>query len=167
MITRSRAIAVATVIGLLVSGCGKALPTLDEWVAANADPAEKVLCTREEHGEFFFIALAPDDRVRLGSRIDLSGYTSAYEFSIAWRIGNEDSDYIVAKIRPTSIVQRSVKSGSRVFADDVEYQTLKTADSKALRVSVAIHKCRVWSPSTKTCDSGLTDYTVKVCEASL
>jgi hypothetical protein len=167
MTTRSRAIAAAAVITLLVVGCSKALPTLDEWVATNAVPAEKVLCTREENGEFFFIALASHDRVRLGSRLDLGGYTSAYEFSIAWRIGNETSDYIVAKIRPTSIVQRSVKSRSRVFADNVEYQTLKTADSKVLRVSVTIHKCRAWSPSAKTCDGGATDYTVKVCEATL
>ena len=146
-------------------GRAEALPTLDEWVAANAGPAERVLCTREKDGEFFFIGLAPHDRVRLGSRLDLSGYTTANEFTIAWTIGNQTSDYIVAKIRPTAILQKSVRYGSRIYVDNVEYQTLKAADSKVLRVSVAIHKCRVWSHSSNTCASGATAYTVKVCEA--
>lgn len=167
MTNRSRATAAALVIGILVIGRAEASPTLDEWVAANASPTERVLCTRQRGSEFFFIALAPRHRVRLGMRLDFTRFTLAHEFSYAWKIGNEAAASIVAKIQPTSIKGQYVREGSRMYMDDVQYQTLTTGESKVLRVSVEIHKCRVWSRTLSTCEIGAQAYTVKLCDAKL
>jgi len=167
MAIRPLFIATTLVAAALLGGCAEASQTLDEWVAANTNHAEKTLCTHEERGEFFFIALASPDRVRLGSRVDMTGYKATHEFGVAWIIGNERTASIVAKVQPKPIRERYVKQGSRIYADNVEYETLKTAESKLFRVEVQVHKCEVWSHSSETCDSGRKVYTVKVCNTKL
>jgi hypothetical protein len=167
MATRPLSIATALVAGVLLAGPAGASPTLDQWVAANASPAEKTLCTREERGEFFFVALSSQDRVRVGSRVDMTGYKETHEFGVAWIIGNERAASIVAKVEPTTIRERYVKEGSRIYADNVYYQTLKPTESKLFRVDAQVHKCAVWSPGSNTCASGRKAYTVKVCDTKL
>jgi len=157
-------VAGALIPTVLVAGRAEASPTLNEWVAANASTNEKTLCTREESGEFFFIALASPNRVRVGSRIDMTGYGETQEFGTAWIIGNEKAGSIVAKVQPSPIKERYVREGAKFYADNIEYQTLSTGESALLRVDVRVHKCRVWSPSSNTCDRDLKSYAVKVCE---
>ena len=100
-------------------------------------------------------------------RLDFTGYTLAHEFSYAWKIENEAATSIVAKIQPTSLKGQYVREGSKMYMDDVQNQTLTTGESKELRVSVEIHKCRVWSRSLNTCEMGAQAYTVKLCDAKL
>lgn len=65
---------------MLATACAPLQPstTLKSWVEGNAAPAEPVICQREVNGEYFFVARAhDDDKLRLGSRIDLTGSMSA------------------------------------------------------------------------------------------
>ena len=167
MAIRSLSIVTALIAGVLLAGPAGASPTLDQWVAANASPAEKTLCSREERGEFFFVALSSQDRVRVGSRVDMTGYKETHEFGVAWIIGNDRAASIVAKVEPTTISERYVKEGSRIYADNIYYQTLNTAESKSFRVDVQVYKCAVRSPGSNACASGRKAYTVKVCDAKL
>ena len=166
------AVRLISIVALLVTGVvlfrvADASPSLSDWVASNTSPAEKTACVREESGEYFFIAMAGRDKVRLGSRLDLSGYKETHEFSVAWLIRGEKATSIVAKVRPESIKQRYVKEGPRIYAENIEYQTLNTLDSTSFRVEVKVKKCAVRSDDSQTCKSGQKVYTVKVCEITL
>ena len=167
MATRSlRAIATLVAV-LLFFGRAEASPSLGAWVTANTSQTEKTVCAHEERGEFFLIAIAGPSKVRLGSRVDMSGYGRTQEFGVAWVIGNETAEQIVAKVQPEPIKGRYFKDGPRVYADNLEYQFLNTPDSKLLRVTVHVHKCAVWSDESNTCKSGRKVYSVKVCDVKL
>jgi len=97
----------------------------------------------------------------------MTEYKEIQEFGVAWLIGNERAASIVAKVEPTTIRERYVKEGSRIYADNIYYQTLNTAKSKLFRVDVQVHKCAVWSRGSNTCASGRKAYTVKVCDTKL
>ena len=166
MTPRALSITVALVSALFSAG-GHASPTLDEWVAVHVDPSEKTVCTRQAGSELFFVALAANERVRLGDRLDMSGYSETHSFSVAWTITDERGRSLVAKTPPVSITQRYVKEGSKVYADGVGYQTLNSGDANILRFEVAIEKCSVRSDTSGSCKSGEKRYTVKVCEVRL
>jgi len=117
--------------------------------------------------ELFFVAMAADDKVRLGNRLDMTGYTEAHGYTVAWMITNEKGGSVIAKVPPVPIEERYVKEGSRVYADNVEYQTLNTAGTKLMRVEVRIGKCAVWSSGSQSCQSEQKAYTVKLCEIRL
>src|SRR5437879_1986717 len=121
MAVRLVSIAALLVAGVVLFGLAEASPSLSDWVASNTSPAEKTACVREASGEYFFIAMAGRDKVRLGSRVDLSGYKDTHEFSVAWLIGNERAASIVAKVRPESLKERYVKDGPRIYAENIEY----------------------------------------------
>ena len=97
----------------------------------------------------------------------MTGYKETHEFGVAWIISNERAASIVAKVEPTTIRERYVKEGARIYADNVYYQTLNTTESKLFRVDVQVHKCAVWSPVSNTCASERKVYTVKVCDTKL
>jgi hypothetical protein len=117
--------------------------------------------------ELFFVAVAANDKVRLGNRLDMTGYAETHGYNVAWMLTNEKGGSVVVKVPPVTVAQRYVKDGSRVYADNVEYQTLNTAGAKLLRVEVRIGKCAVWSPGSQSCEGGQKAYTVKLCEISL
>lgn len=117
--------------------------------------------------ELFFVAIAAHDRVRLGNRLDMTGYTETHGYTVAWIITNERGGSVVAKVPPVPVKQRYVKEGSRVYADNVEYQTLNAASAKLIRVEVRIEKCAVWSSGSKSCQSSPKAYTVTLCEIRL
>ena len=144
-----------------------ASPSLGEWVAANTSPAEKTVCSRHVDGELFFVAMAPDNRVRLGNRLDMTGHTETHGYSVAWVITNEKGASVIAKVAPVPVAGRYVKDGSRVYADNIEYQTLSTASTRVMQVEIRIEKCTVWSHSSHSCQSGRNAYTVKLCEIKL
>jgi hypothetical protein len=140
---------------------------LDGWVAVNTSPNEKTACTRQVDNELFFVAIAADDKVRLGNRLDMTGYSETHGYSVAWVITNENGGSVVAKVPPVPIGQRYVREGSKVYAENVEYQTLNPAGTKLWRVEVRIGKCAVLSPGSQSCKSGQKAYTVKLCEIRL
>jgi hypothetical protein len=144
-----------------------ASPNLGEWVAANTSPAEKTVCTRQVDGELFFVAVAPDDKVRLGNRLDMTAHTETHGYSVAWVITNEKGESVIAKVAPVPVAGGYVKEGSRVHADNIEYQTIKTASTRVLQVEIRIEKCAIWSHSSHACQSGRKAYTVKLCEIKL
>jgi len=145
----------------------RAVPTLESWIAANADPAEAILCRKEANGEYFFIARAGDsDRLRLGSRVDLSAYRPPnFSISIAWRLRNEDDRSLATNIKPTVLKQDYLPVAGEAHAESVHYQTVNIGWSKRLRVSVAIEKCAE-HPCTEKSVSTMR-YTVHICDAPL
>ena len=160
--------ATAALFSLLVlCGSAQATPNLGEWVAANTSPPEKTVCSRQVDGELFFVAMAPDDKVRLGNRLDMTGYTETHEYTVAWLITNEKGGSVVAKVPPVPLVQRYVKEDSKLYADNVEYQTLNAGSATPMHVEVRIEKCAVWSPGSQSCQSARKTYTVKLCEIRL
>ena len=167
MARRALAISVALTSTALFSAGALASPTLDEWVAVHSAPSERTVCTRQAGGELFFVALAPNERVRLGERLDITGYSETHSFSVAWIITDERGKSLVAKIPPVSVTQRYVKEGAKVYADGIGYQKLKQAGANVLRFEVAIEKCLVRFDSLAGCKSGEKRYTVQVCELRL
>lgn len=161
-------LAAAKLLGsALFCAWASASPNLDEWVAANTSPTEKTACIRQVDDELFFVAMAADDKVRLGNRLDMTGHTETHGYTVAWMITNEKGRSVVAKVPSVPVGQRYVKQGSKVYADNVKYQTLNTAGTKLLRVEVQISKCAVWLPSSQSCRSGQKAYTVRLCEITL
>jgi len=164
-ITQSR-IAVAWVLCAL--GCSplKAGNAIDDWVAQNTDKNEKLLCKREVGGEYFFLTRA-GDKVKLGSRLDMTEYTQTHVFLIGWVLRNEKNDSLVAKVRPTPIKSDYVRSGGKVFAESIEYQTLRLPPSETMSVTVEVKKC-----PTSECDRQETrskeekQYTIELCKVS-
>jgi hypothetical protein len=159
--------AAALLAPALLCAWAAASSNLDDWVAANTSPTEKTACIRQVDGELFFVAMAADDKVRLGNRLDMTGHTETHGYTVAWMITNEKGGSVVAKVPPVTVGQRYVKEGSRVYADNIEYQTLNTAGTKTLRVELRISKCAVWSPGSQSCQSGQKAYTVKLCDIRL
>jgi hypothetical protein len=154
-------------LSLLVGMPADASTTLKDWVEANTDVAEKLMCQRESNGEYFFVARAGEsDKLRLGSRLDLSAYRPPhFSFSVAWMLRNEHDRSITAKIAPTVLKQEYLRAADNAHAESVEYQTINIGWSKRLLVDVVIEKC----PSHPCADGNLnaTRYTVNVCETPL
>ena len=144
-----------------------AAPPLNEWVAANVPPAERVLCQRETNGEYFFVARAGDeDQLRLGSRVDLTGYApDTLSVSVSWRLRDENDLSIVPRIRPTPVRDDFRRIDGKAHAESVQVQTVNAGRPKRLRAGVAIEKCPVRPCSSA--DYGAQRYTVEVCEIPL
>jgi hypothetical protein len=160
----------ATVVLLplaFLSGAAQAAPDLGEWVAANTTSTEKTVCSRQVDGDLFFVAMASDGKLRLGNRLDMTGYTETHGYSIAWSITNDKGGSVVAKVPPVPVVQRYVKEGSKLYADNVEYQTLNAGFTTQLHVDLRIEKCAVRSHDSQSCQSARKAYTVKLCEIRL
>jgi len=141
--------------------------TLEGWVAANAAPSEPVICQREVDGDYFFVARrADDDKLRLGSRVDLTGFRpETLSFGVSWRLSNENDTYITAKIQPTVIKEEYHRADGKAYAENIEYQTINLGRSKALRVQVAVDKC-----PAHPCAEGSTlarRYMIDICEIAL
>jgi hypothetical protein len=152
----------------LAAACAhvEAPPTLKDWVAANADSAEPVICQREVHGEYFFVARRPnDDKLKLGSRVDLTGYRETLSLSVAWKLRNEHGSFITAKIVPTEIKSELLRIEEKIYAENIEYQTISVGASKLLRVEVAVEKCPVWPCSQESSDA--KRYELEICETAL
>ena len=111
--------------------------------------------------------MAPDGKVRLGNRLDMTGYTETHGYSVAWVITNEKGGSVIAKVPPVPLVERYVKEDSRLYADNVEYQILNTGSEPRMHVDVRIEKCAVWSHHSRSCESAGKAYTVKLCEIKL
>jgi hypothetical protein len=150
-----------------VSSSPAASNTINDWVTQHIGEREKVLCKRDVGGEYFFLSLA-GDKVRLGSRLDMTGYTNRHEFIAAWLFLNEDKRSLATKVRPIPITEQYVRSGGKIFAENVEYQTLDLRESKVLTVAIKIKKC-----PTSECSLLVTknkqekQYTIQLCEVPL
>jgi hypothetical protein len=141
--------------------------TLKGWIAANVEPAERVLCQRELNGEYFFVARAgDDDKLRLGSRVDMSGYAlQTFSVSVSWRLRDENNVSITPKIVPTPIRDEFLRVGGKAYAESVQYQTVNVGRPKRLRADVVIEKCPVWPCSKESSDA--KRYTVEICGTAL
>ena len=159
--------AAATLVVLLFAESAKA-NDLDEWVVQNTKDAEKVLCKRQIHNEYFFMARSNGSTVKLGNRLDMTGFTSTHSFIVSWRFLDSRGQSLSMKVPPKSVKSEYVRSGDMVFAENVEYQTLKTGEGHNVRVIVEVKKC-----PTSQCDkrqalnSKEEEYTVELCDISL
>jgi hypothetical protein len=139
--------------------------TLEGWVAENAK--EKVICQREANGEYFFVARDGDsDRLRLGSRIDLTGYRETLSTRVAWNFVDRAGRSLTAKVVPTTLRSEFLLVEGKAYAESVSYQTINVGASSAMRVHVSIEKCPVRPCSGKSGD-GAARYRVEICETAL
>jgi hypothetical protein len=170
----------ATLVSILIGFLGACAPlegasttksiSLDEWAASYIDKGEKLLCKREENGEYFFLAQeVTGDRVKVGSLIDMSSYRNqTHAFIVAWKFRNEKGNPLVAQVRPSAVQEAYVKDGGKTYAENVQYQTLNLKDSKKMQVTIDIKKC-----PTADCDRQQTkskdekEYSIKLCEIPL
>ena len=165
---KARPLTIAVLAFPLAFGSAIATPTLNEWVTQNTVNGESTLCAREVDGESFVVAKAGENRLRLGTRLDMSGYPLSQGFSIAWVMTDENGASLSSKkVRPTSIKQKYVRDAGKIYADMVEYQTLSRSNPKELKLEVTIEKCAVSNPETHSCGSAGKSYTVKVCDVKL
>lgn len=168
-------------VSILISFLGTCLPVgrasakesheLDQWVAKYVNKGEKLLCQREENGEYFFMAQAAGDKMKVGSRLDVTrapGDNWPKAFIVAWMFQNENNDYVVTHVPPTTVKAGYEKDSGKTYADEIEYQTLYLKGSRKLRVTIDIKKC-----PTAACDRQQTKspdekkYTVRLCEVPL
>ena len=112
----------------------------DDWVKQNLANGERLLCQRKVSGEHFFLADA-GSKVKVGSRLDMTGYSSTHVFTTAWIFWNERGDSLVAKVPPKVVKQSYTQSADKIFAENVEYQTLAVDQSKTVLVAVEVMKC--------------------------
>jgi hypothetical protein len=158
---------ITCVLGVAGSWSSAVAAALDDWVSQHIGEGEKLLCKREMGGEYFFLTQV-GDRVRVGSRLDMTGYTERHEFIAAWVFQNENKRSLAVKVQPIPIREKYVRSGDRIFAENVEYQTLNLKDSKAMAVAIRIKKC-----PTSECSLQVTrskeekQYTIHLCEVPL
>ncbi len=158
---------ITCVLGVAGSSSSAAANTLDDWVTQHMGEGEKLLCKRNVGGEYFFLTQV-GDRVRLGSRLDMTGYTETHEFIAAWVFHNENKGSLATKVHPIPIREKYVRNGDRIFAENVEYQTLNLKDSRIMAVTIKIKKC-----PTSECSLQVTrnkeekQYTIQLCEAPL
>lgn len=110
------------------------------WANENLKKGETVLCERQEDGEYFFVAEA-GDKIKLGTRLDMTEYPGEHVFRIAWNFRNEKDDPVSAEIAPKVTKQGYAETGNKLFVETIEYQTLAIGESKTVRVSVEIGKC--------------------------
>ena len=145
-----------------------AAPSLKEWVAANVARAEKVLCQRDSQGEYFFVARAGnDDKLRLGSRVDLSGYKlETFSISVSWRLQDESGRSIASKSAAQPIRNELRQGGGKTYAESVEIRSVNIGSPpQRLRARVVVVKCSAHPCSKEARDAAR--YTVRVCETSL
>ncbi len=158
---------ITCVVGVAGSWSSAAANALDDWVTQHIGESEKVLCKRDVGGEYFFLTQV-GDRVRLGSRLDMTGYTERHEFIAAWTFQNENKKSLSTKVHPIPITEKYVRSGDKMFAENVEYQTLDLKDSRIVAVAIKIKKC-----PTSECSLQVTrnkeekQYTIQLCEVPL
>lgn len=155
----------------LAAACAhlEAPPTPKDWAAANADPAEPVICQREVNGEYFFVARRPDDdKLKLGSRVDISAYPrGTFSLIVVWHLRDENGRSITPKIPPAPLGDELSRVGDKTYAESFQRQTVNVGSPpKRLRVDVFVEKCPV-QPCSGAPGDGATRYTVHVCETAL
>lgn len=143
---------------------------LNQWVAEHVNQDEKLLCKRDEDGEYFFVA-QKGEKVKIGSRLDVTREPGDYlpkAFIIAWKFQNEKDGHLVTKVPPTTVKEGYVKDNNKTYSEQIEYQTLYLKDSAKMRVRIDIKKCPAADcdrQQTKSKDE--TQYSVNLCEVSL
>ena len=153
----------------LESASTKTSGPIDPWIAKHLNNDEVLLCQREVDGEFFFIAKgAQSNKVKIGTRIDVTGAKTPLTSIVAWRFQNEKDDYLTTKTPPTSVIGEYVKDDGKMYSEDIAYQTLTLSGSNKMRAAVDIKKC-----PTANCERQQTkgkdekQYTIKLCEVPL
>ena len=142
--------------------------TLDEWVAKHITANERLLCERDVNREYFFIARI-GDRVKVGSRVDITGTSRTPKTLISgWLFQNEKDSYLATNTPPTTVKGGYTKDGDRIYAEQIEYQTLYIQGSQKMRVAINIKKCPTENCSReKTASKEEEQYRIEVCEVSL
>lgn len=139
--------------------------TLDEWVAKHVNADEKLLCKREVNREYFFTAQI-GDKVKVGSRIDITGAGRFPKTLISgWLFQNEKDSHLVTNTPPTTVKRGYVKDRGRMYAEQIEYQTLYLHNSQKMRVKIDIKKCPTENCSReKTASKEEEQYKIELCE---
>jgi hypothetical protein len=118
-------------------------------------------------GEYFFLAKG-DNRVKVGSRLDMTEYPDAHSFILGWVFQNEKGTYLATNARPTTVREEYVRSGGKTYAERVQYQTLNLTGSQEMRVTVTIKKCAsVQCDRLEKKSQTEKQYTIKLCEVPL
>lgn len=143
---------------------------LDQWVAQYVKKDEKLLCKRVEHGEYFFVAQI-GDRMKVGSRVDVTRAptdTMPKTLIVSWRFQNEQGDYLVTNVPPTTVRQEYVRSDDMTYAENIQYQNVYLLGSQKMHVAVDVKKCPTADcERQQTKNKGEKEYSIKLCKVPL
>ena len=175
---RSKRVRCVILVPMVITFLGACVPltnasesdSLNQWIAKHVSQDEKLLCKRDENGEYFFVA-QKDEKVKIASRLDVTRVPGDYlpkVFMIVWRFQNEKDGSLVTNVLPTTVKQEYVKHNNKTYSEKIEYQTLYLKDSEKMHVTIHIKKC-----PTADCDRQQTkskdeiQYSVNLCEVPL
>jgi hypothetical protein len=155
---------------LVVLAASEAFPgsgdSLDQWIGANTPPGEPIICKLDADGEYFFVARAGANRLRLGSRLDMTEYRDTHSFATIWMLKNERGDFVTAKVTPTVMKSEYVTSGDKTYAESVEYQSVLLG-TEELRVEVAVEKCPALDCEAANTRTAAKKYGFELCTTRL
>ena len=131
-----------------------------QWVSEQVDKSERLLCTRAEGDDYFFVA-SIGDQVKVGSRLEVTDNNGRPKaVTIGWLLQNESGDFLVTNKVPTTVNKEYIKINQKWYSENIEYQTLKPFKQKELVASVDINKCEI---GTDCPLEGSASRSVKVC----
>jgi hypothetical protein len=131
-------------IAVFISLVGVALAarndSLDEWVQGHLVDGEDLVCEREVNNDYFFVAKR-EGRIKSGYRIDVTSSSGTPKtFIISWRFQDEKGNYIGLRTEPEVIAKGYVRSGGRMYAEEVAYRDVSLKNVESLNVSIALKK---------------------------
>lgn len=113
---------------------------LDEWVQGHLVDGEDLVCEREVNGDYFFVA-RHEERIKSGYRIDVTSSSGAPKtFIISWRFQDEKGNHIGLGAEPEVVTNGYVRSGGRVYAEEVAYRNVFLKNAKSLHVDIELKK---------------------------
>lgn len=137
--------------------------SLDDWVGQDVRGSENVVCKKDVRGEYFFVARA-GSKVKVGSRLDVTGDSEPRSTAVAWMFQNSEGKSLSSEVRPTSVRSKYVRDGDKIFAENVEYQTLKGKVRATVRVGVVVRKCATQQCTIQHETIQEPKYTIRLCE---
>jgi hypothetical protein len=137
--------------------------TLDEWIGQNVQGDEQVICKKELNGEYFFVARA-GSKVKVGNRLDVTGDSKPQSIAVAWMFQNSAGKSLSSKARPIAVRSDYKREGTRIFADNVDYQVLKLEGQTTVRAAVVVRKCAVAQCTVERETLQEPKYIIRLCE---
>lgn len=113
---------------------------LREWVQGHLVDGDDLVCEREVDGDYFFVARR-EDRIKSGYRIDVTSSNGEPKtFIVSWRFQDEKRNYIGLGAEPEIVTNGYVRSGERMYAEEVAYRNVFLKDAKILHANIELKK---------------------------
>lgn len=113
---------------------------LGEWVQGHLVDGEYLVCEREVDGDYFFVARR-EERIKSGYRIDVTSSGGPPKtFIVSWRFQDEKGNHVGLGAEPEVVTNGYVRSGGRMYAEEVAYRGVFLKDAKSLHVNIELKK---------------------------